>query len=358
MFLIVSINFFINYYSITVALPPAASIFAFADAEKIVDIVNIYGGRVTSYGGPDGAGIGSVWAVTIAGGIVEAHGGGSDAPGIGCRYEVGSFCNVTITGGTVTATGGYSAAGIGSGEGGSCTVILSGGDIKATGGGIIRGFSFDRVAGIGSGFNGTCNLTDLRLDKDKWEGKGTAAAPYQISNAEQLTELAKKIPEGTVTDGVYFTLTKDLEYSGQPIGSEGHPFKGILDGSCHKITLNINKENTGAALFYETDGATVKNLEVAGSVSGKDCVGGIVGHAYGNTLIDNCHVTASVKGTEVNIGGVVGILSDSTVSNCRVDATVEGGYTNVGGIVGWLHNNSKVVNCVKTGKTSGYKAKT
>ena len=191
------------------------------------------------------------------------------------------------------------------------------------------------------------------LEKDKWEGKGTAADPCQISNAGQLTELAKNVADGIQYDGICFKLTKDLEYSGQPIGSEGHPFKGVFDGDCHKLTLKINTGKTGAALFYETDGATIKDLEIAGSVSGKDCVGGIVGHAYGNTLIDNCHVTASVKGTEVNIGGVVGMLFDSTVSNCRVDATVEGGWTNVGGIVGWLHNNSKVVNCVKTGETIG-----
>ena len=180
-----------------------------------------------------------------------------------------------------------------------------------------------------------------------------------IWEAEQLTELAQAVANGTDYAGVCFRLANDITYNGQPIGSAGHPFKGIFDGDGYTLTVNISKTDTGAGLFAETDGATIKNLEIKGTVSGKDCVGGVVGHAYGNTLIDNCHVTASVTGTAVNIGGVVGMLFDSTVSNCRVDATVESTGSKVGyagGIVGWLHNNSKVVNCVKTGKTSGYKA--
>lgn len=80
-------------------------------------------------------------------------------------------------------------------------------------------------------------------------------------------------------------------------------------------------------MFGYTKGATLKNIKINGTVSGKSCVGGIVGSASDNTRIDNCYVPGSVTitGTDENVGGVVGLLDKSTVSNCRVEAKVTSG---------------------------------
>lgn len=255
-------------------------------------------------------------------------------------------------------SGGSGGAGGGGGGSGACHYPYQP-DYACSGRGGFGG------AGFAVGGSGAQDGADVTVDRyiPGAGGQGGLAGGGDgfeiISTAEQLNEIAKNTADGKDYAKAFFRLANDITYNGQPIGSAGHPFKGIFDGDGYTLTVNISKTDTGAGLFAETDGATIKNLEIKGTVSGKDCVGGVVGHAYGNTLIDNCHVTASVTGTAVNIGGVVGMLFDSTVSNCRVDATVEStgseaGYA--GGIVGWLHNNSKVVNCVKTGKTSGYKA--
>lgn len=95
------------------------------------------------------------------------------------------------------------------------------------------------------------------------------------------------------------------------------------------------------------------NLEVSGSLEGKNCLGGIAGFAYDGTLIDNCLVSATVKGTEENCGGVVGMMDGSTVSNCRVDGAVTGAITSTGGIVGGILSGGTIVNCLSTKKVTG-----
>ena len=135
-------------------------------------VVRIKGGSVTATGGTDGAGIGSGRGSTdqgekspggahcpvyILNGNVTAY-GGSNGAGIGSGYT--SFGAVDISGGNITAYGGLLAAGIGSGHEASCTVKLSGGDIKATAGESLDGYGY--ADGIGSGFRGTCDLTDTR----------------------------------------------------------------------------------------------------------------------------------------------------------------------------------------------------
>ncbi|MBQ0026540.1 MAG: hypothetical protein KBS79_04135 [Lachnospiraceae bacterium] len=194
-----------------------------------------------------------------------------------------------------------------------------------------------------------------KIDMDPGlKGAGTANNPYLITSSDDLTKLANKVADGSDYAGKHFKLTGSFTYNGTSIGSIYHPFNGIFDGNGNTLTVNISKNETCTGLFAETKGATIKNLEIKGNVTGTNCVGGIVGHAYTNTNISNCHVTANVKGTAENIGGVVGMLYDnSTISNCQVDGKVEGGWTTTGGIVGWLHENCCVLNCVKTGETKG-----
>ena len=184
-------------------------------------------------------------------------------------------------------------------------------------------------------------------------GDGTADNPYLIANSNDLSTLADKVADGSDYAGKHFKLKDGFTYTGAPIGSPGHPFCGIFDGNGKTLNVSITKNDTCTGLFAETNGATIKNLEIAGSVSGTNCVGGVVGHAYGKTRIDNCLVSAAVIGSAENVGGIVGMMYDSTVSNCRADSLVRGGWTTIGGIVGWLHNDCNVVNCVRDGETDG-----
>ena len=190
------------------------------------------------------------------------------------------------------------------------------------------------------------------------DGRGLENDPFLISTADQLSELAKIIADGHNKSDVYYKLTKDIIYSGEPIGTESHPFSGIFDGDGHTITLSIDKKDqTYVGLFGVAWKATIENLKIAGYVSGKNCVGGVAGYVYRQTFIENCNVTASVTGTAENVGGVVGLLGyNSSVGGCSVDAKVTGGWSSVGGIAGWMNDDCSITSCKKTGETIGESA--
>ena len=191
-------------------------------------------------------------------------------------------------------------------------------------------------------------------------GAGTADNPYLISTAEQLTEFANLVSNGSDYSGVYFKLNNDITYNGTKIGTENCPFSGIFDGGGHTINATING-GSYTGLFASLDGATVKNLEIKGTVSGTGngagCVGGVAGYACNKSVIENCHVTANVSGTDANVGGIAGLVIDSTVTKCRMDGSVtNSGWTSTGGIVGGIIGGGNIYNCVNTGKVTGDKA--
>ena len=192
------------------------------------------------------------------------------------------------------------------------------------------------------------------------EGAGTADDPCQISTPEQLTEFANYVADFSAYRGMHFKLTKDITYNGPKIGAEMYPFSGIFDGDGHTIHAQISG-GSYTGLFASLDGATVKNLNIKGTVSGTGegacAVGAVVGNAYGETVIDNCHVTADVTGAYGNIGGIAGAMSNSTISNCRMDGNVTNtGWTSTGGIVGGILGGGNIYNCTNTGKVTGDKA--
>ena len=150
---------------------------------KNAGTVNIHGGKITTTGGGNGAGIGGFWAgnggnITIYGGTVDAV-GGKYAAGIGGGQPDNTGGNggtVTIYGGTVTAKGSTDGgAGIGGGAtgGNGGTVIINGGTVIATGGPANN-------YGCGSmGIGGVCGKEKKQgnLDPDHPESNYTITPP-------------------------------------------------------------------------------------------------------------------------------------------------------------------------------------
>ncbi len=175
----------------------------------------------------------------------------------------------------------------------------------------------------------------------------------KISSAEELALLAKMVNESKTFENQTITLTKDIDLTGHEwvaIGNDPNHFKGTFDGAGHAVTgLYIHKpEVSFQGLFSLTDGATIKNLSVSGSVTGNQYTGGVVGQASSSTII-NCYNSCSVTGS-LNIGGIVGYANDNTtISNCYNRGSVEGGdNAYVGGVVGWVMN-STIINCYNSG---------
>lgn len=195
-------------------------------------------------------------------------------------------------------------------------------------------------------------------------GTGTSSDPYIISDAVDLQTFANNVNSGNEYDGKFIELGDDITLSGEwtPIGTLTDKFKGTFDG-CNNIIsgLSINTADNYAGLFGYIYKATIKNLEVRGTVtSTNNNVGGIVGYAVNDSLgapsiIENCTNAVNVTGNN-SVGGVVGYIKGtvysargrSTVVNCENTGNITGKVTSVGGIAGWAINTD-VTGCENSG---------
>lgn len=171
-----------------------------------------------------------------------------------------------------------------------------------------------------------------------------AGAVQNIGTAEAFAEMD--------ASGSY-TLTKDIIVT-EPYASD---FSGTFDGNGHTVTLNITASTANVGLFSKlADGAVVKNVITAGSISGKvNNVGGIAGTADGNVTIENCKNTASIKGGK-GAGGILGYSEPGsgfvTISSCANMGSVSGTRKQVGGIAGNVVGTHIIRNCYNQGDIS------
>ncbi len=238
------------------------------------------------------------------------------------------------------------------------------------------------------------------------------AADLEISTLAEFEAFRDDVNNGNTYEGKNIVLTADIDLGGSennqwtPIGRwirsaekdetgsthishvDVKYFQGTFDGNNHTISgLYINQEcedyqapiNNDAdyrGLFGVSSG-TIKNLNVRGTVTGKEYVGGIV--AFNSGTLNNCRSFVSVIGDDEGTGGVVGennhgtienchnfgdvtgrhkywhggvvgYSSCGTITNCSNSGTITGNY--VGGIVG-VSNDSNITNCHNIGTVTG-----
>ncbi len=252
-----------------------------------------------------------------------------------------------------------------------------------------------------SAYNGRLFVDNIRFEKRYFpSGDGTAANPYLVSNASELSLIRNYL--GSAANCTYFKLNADIDMTAYlapggegyaawgtngwlPIGSSSTPFYGILDGDGHSIS-NLRTAYYGGyhGLFgYTAAGSSIQNLGLAsscyilgdndtGSISGKNlgsimnCSsaaevrignaqrgGGICGDNMG--IVSNCTFTGIVSrsGTGVSshaLGGIVGKNETiGSVTNCSASTTISGSLWN-GGIAGW--NDGTISRCASFGTLS------
>lgn len=176
--------------------------------------------------------------------------------------------------------------------------------------------------------------------------KARAQEPTPISNEKELRAVADN------TNGDYI-LTADIVCEGNwtPIGE----FDGAFNGSGFTITYNIAGAANASGLFG-TNYGTIRNLRVAGSISGTNTeYGGIAGINSGT--IENCSssvdVTSNYNG-ELAIGGIAG-YNDLTIRYCAASGNISGsvsGASQVGGITG-NNRHGSIGHCTFTGTLCG-----
>lgn len=197
---------------------------------------------------------------------------------------------------------------------------------------------------------GTGNYTGTKTINITATGDPANSTTY-IGNEAEWNAFAETVNNGTSTfAGQTVKLTADISVS-QKIGTvtdgtQVNPFSGTFDGNGHTITATItDNSNSGTALFCYVNNATIKNLTLAGAVSGNMHAAALVGFSKGvDNKIQNCTVTANVSGGS-HIGGIVGHALDSNISitDCVFSGLMTGGDTFKGVFVGWGDSGSRTV---------------
>lgn len=177
-----------------------------------------------------------------------------------------------------------------------------------------------------------------------------ADAAIPVSDAEGFAAMD--------ADGTYI-LTDDITVS-TPYAST---FTGTFDGDGHTVTLDITASNSDYQGMFARlgSGATVKNLIIGGSVTGRKYTGAVTGRTDPETddiTVRNCQINASVTGTQY-VGGIVGYAYDNSYSGtlvltaCGNEGAVAGSGNQVGGLVG-KSEAVTITNCYNTGNVSGF----
>ena len=168
------------------------------------------------------------------------------------------------------------------------------------------------------------------------EGNGS----HTVTSADGLINVAELV-NGGKTD-INITLGKNIDLTGKgwtPIGTNYEKrYKGTFDGRGHTIKgLTVTTNDQFVGLFGYLDKAgTVKNVVMEGIQITSNHVlmsgntGGVVGYSWGT--IENCSVSGSVSGTNC-VGGVVGSQKAGSIIGCSSSAIVKG-TRYVGGVAG------------------------
>ncbi len=163
---------------------------------------------------------------------------------------------------------------------------------------------------------------------------------YTVTSADGLMTVAELV-NGGKTD-INITLGENIDLTGKgwtPIGTNYEKrYKGTFDGRGHTIKgLTVTTNDQFVGLFgYLNRAGTVKNVVMEGIQITSNHVlmsgntGGVVGYSWGT--IENCSVSGSVSGTNC-VGGVVGSQKAGSIIGCSSSAIVKG-TRYVGGVAG------------------------
>ena len=175
---------------------------------------------------------------------------------------------------------------------------------------------------------------------------------YTVTSADGLMNIAKLVNGGK--SDINITLDTDIDLTGKdwtPIGTDyDNSYKGTFDGGGHTITgLTFTTNDEYAGLFgWLNRAGTVKNVVMEGvqitsnQIYGGS-IGGVVGYSWGT--IENCSVSGSVSGTNC-VGGVVGSQKAGSIIGCSSSAIVKG-TRYVGGVAG--EKQGTMTACYATG---------
>lgn len=164
-------------------------------------------------------------------------------------------------------------------------------------------------------------------------------------NAQQAELLRNRFGEPQNRLSAYYRLANDIDasltrgwFGGKgfaPIGDIVAAFKGKLDGTSFVVRdlfINRPEENDVGLFAVGNAGMRLHDIDVEGSIRGRNRVAGLVGHAI-SVVIENSSANGSFVG-ESNVGGLIGRKIEGTVKSSWSAGRVEGSGGRAGGLVG------------------------
>lgn len=186
-------------------------------------------------------------------------------------------------------------------------------------------------------------------------GNGSQGAPYQISTAGELANLAKMVNDGKTDENTYFELTADIDLDGKewtPIGTKDSQFAGKLFGNGNTISNLTVGGGDNRGLFSYSSGE-IKNLYLEKiDITTTMNAGGVC--AFNSGTIEGCGVlSGTIICSNPNDGQLGGICKENsgTISRCFSNASVKGATS--AGIVYINRGIGVVQDCYNTGTLEG-----
>ena len=154
-------------------------------------------------------------------------------------------------------------------------------------------------------------------------GYGSEDNPYLIFDADDWNSIADVMADKDI--GGYFSdrYYQMSEYYNDetPVtkmfGTATQPFSGHFNGNGQTLNVNLNGDLHVAPFAY-TNGATIQDLTVAGTINASQYAGGIVGCAANTLTLQNCVCSATISGFQSYAGGLLGWCDNLTLNmdNC------------------------------------------
>lgn len=186
-------------------------------------------------------------------------------------------------------------------------------------------------------------------------GDGTQGAPYQISSAGELANLAKMVSGGETYESTYFELTADIDLGGKewtPIGTKDSQFAGKFSGNGKTIrNLTVGGGDNSGLFAYssgEIKDVYLEKIDITTTMN----AGGVC--AFNSGTIEGCGVlSGTIICSNPNSGQLGGICKENsgTISRCFSNASVKGATS--AGIVYINRGIGVVQDCYNTGTLEG-----
>lgn len=177
-------------------------------------------------------------------------------------------------------------------------------------------------------FSLLATLVSFNFTASALTGNGTAANPYTIANADDLSSFKSKVESGEPGAYAKVTASFNVTKAWTPIGGSNGAtsYTGVFDGGNFTITFDAGISDGDYVGLFASNAGTIKNLTVGGTVSDISTVlafvGGIAGQNKGNIVDCKNSIDFSADGKNSYVGGITGV-SSGKISACVNEGSID-----------------------------------